>query len=200
METDDYRVRCRRKHNIRISNCTDAAVNDAHFDFVVGKLFEILRESFNRTLNVCLDDDIKLLKLSFLQSGEKRIECNAVVRAELFLFDFLLSLFDKLSCKLFIAYRVEYVARARYFAQTHDLNGYGGSRFFYALALVVGHDSYTSDRSTGNNDVAAFKSTVLNKKCCDGTFALVKTRFDDYAFCGAVRVRLKLFHFSNKEY
>ena len=64
VEANDDSVRCVCEHNVALGNSTYAAVDNFNANFVVGELFKRLTNSFNRTLNVCLDDDRKFLDLA----------------------------------------------------------------------------------------------------------------------------------------
>ena len=118
---------------------------------------------------------------------------------ELFFLGLLLSLLNKLTGKLFIACGVEAVACVRGFVKTHDLNGNGGTGLLKPSASFVDHDSDTTDGRAGNNDVSGMKRTVLNKKRCDRTSALIKSCFNNNALSGTFRICLQFKHFRNKQ-
>lgn len=70
-----------------------------------------------------------------------------------------------------------------------------GPGFCDALTLVVYHRADTADSSTGNDDIAELKSTVLDKDGHDRAAALVKTRLNDRALSGTVGLALSSMDF-----
>ena len=161
-------------------------------DFIIGKLFKVLLNSFNRTLNIGFDNDIELLHFALLERGEEIVKCNLVVCLELLLLFLLLSLFNKLPCKLFVRNGVKAVAGVGRFRKTGDFNGYGRACLLESPALFVDHYADAADCRACNDDIARTQRAVLNKQGCNGTASLIEPCFNDNALCGSVRVRFKL--------
>ena len=161
-------------------------------DFIIGKLFKVLLNSFNRTLNIGFDNDCKLLHFALLERGEEIVKCNLVVCLELLLLFLLLSLFNKLPCKLFVRNGVKAVAGVGRFRKTGDFNGYGRTCLLESSALFVNHHTDTTDCCSCNDDIARTQRAVLNKQGCNGTASLIEPCFNDNALCGSVRVCFKL--------
>ena len=112
----------------------------------------------------------------------------------------MLSLFDKLTGKSLVADDIECVARVRRFGETHYLNGNGRTCGIDLLTSVVRHNTNSADRGAGDNYITRPERTVLNKECRYRASALIKSRFDDNALTGSVRVSLKLGNLGNEKY
>ena len=68
------------------------------------------------------------------------------------------------------------------------------------IALVVCHNTNTSNGSTCDDNIACSQCTVLYKQSCDRSSSLVKTCFDNSTLCQSVGVSLKLGNLGKKKY
>ena len=57
--------------NIGFVDRADTRMDDAHAHFLVRQLFERSLDGLGRALHVCLDDEVQLLHLAFLQLGRR---------------------------------------------------------------------------------------------------------------------------------
>ena len=109
-----------------------------------------------------------------------------------------LSLVNKSSCKTLIGNCVKDIAANRNFVKTCDFNRNRRTCLGNSFALIVCHNSYTTDASACDDCIALVKCTVLNEYGCDRTSALVKSCLDNSTLCGSVGVCLEFFHLCNK--
>ncbi len=112
----------------------------------------------------------------------------------------MLSLFNKLSCELFISNSVENITCARHFAQTCYLNRCRRTCLSNSSSLVVCHRSDSADRCTCYEYIARFECTVLNEQRSNRAFTLVKSCLDYSTLSQLVGVSFKLLDFCDQQY
>ena len=66
IETDYNGIRCTCKHYVRFCNSTYTTMDCSNLNFVIRKLFKTLANSFNRTLYVSLNYNVKFLNITTL--------------------------------------------------------------------------------------------------------------------------------------
>ena len=133
-----------------------------------------------------------------MESVKQCIKSNLLECLEFFFLSFCLTLFNKLTGKFFIRYGIEEVAAHRNIVKTHNFNRNRRTCRIYLFALAVNHRSYLTYGCTCNDNITCIESTVLYKKCCNRTSALIKLCFNNNTLCGSVRISFKLTHFCNK--
>lgn len=74
VEADDEGVRSRSQHDIRFVDGADAGMDDGNADFVALDAHEGLAQSFDRTLDVALDDEGQFLQFALLDLVEQVIQ------------------------------------------------------------------------------------------------------------------------------
>ena len=112
----------------------------------------------------------------------------------------MLSLLNKLTCKLFVGNGVKFVSAGRNLIKTHNLYGYGRACLFKLFAALVCHNSDSAHGRSGNYDVARPQRTVLYKERRNGASALIKLSLYYNTLCSTVRICFKLKHFRNEKY
>ena len=200
IETYNNRIRCRCKRDITFGDSTYCAVDNSYTYFLIGNLFKTLSDCLNATLNICFNDNVKILNITLLNLTEEVIKVDTLSCLVSFIFNFLLSHFNNMACSTLVFYYIEWVATIRSFAKTYNFDGSGGNSLLNLLALVIYHSSYPADCSTCYDNISLTESTILYKNCCDRSTTLVKLRLDNSTSCMAVGISLKLLHFSGKKY
>ena len=198
IEAHDDGVGSGCQHDVSFDDTADAGMDDIDFYFFVAKLLKRRLDCLRGALHVRLDDDIEILH-AVAHLRKEVVEIDLCIGLEnLFLF-LLAALLGKLLRHTLILDGAKLVARRRNRIQSDDFHRHGGACGFDLLALVVAHRAHTSDGRTDDNGIARVKRAVLNENGRNRTAAAVEFRLDHDTFGAAVRIRLKLFHFRDKQ-
>ena len=200
IKADDNCIRSTCKHYVRFADSTNTAMNDSYAHFIVTQFFQRLFYRFKRALNIGFYNDLQFFHLAFLHLVKQVIQSYFCLCIEAFFFLLRTALFYQLTTQTFIRNRVENIAACRYVVQTCDFYRNRWSCRFYKFSSVIGHCTYTTYCSTGNDTVTNIQSTVLYQDRCNRSTTFIQSCFNDSTFRGSVRIGFQFFHISNQHY
>ena len=184
VEADDDGVGRGGQQDVGLVDRADTRMNDActrtsSFD----ELFERSLDGLGRALHVCLDDEVQLLHLAFLQLGEEALERDLLVQLVGVVLDLLLALLDQLTRHTLVGNDAELVAGRRDLSKTGDLDRNGRACLLDLRALVVRHDTHAAHSRARNDKVGLTQCAVLDKQRRNRAAVLVQTRLDERSPC-----------------
>ena len=134
---------------------------------------------------------LRVFSLTGLDLAEQILKAYLLAASERSVLLLGLALFNKLASHALISNGIKCIACTGDLGHAGYLNWNRGACLGDANALIVYHRAHTADGGTGNDDIAELKRTVLDKNGHDRAAALIKSRLDDGALCGAVGVGLE---------
>ena len=185
--------------NIVLSDRTHTTVNDFDLDFLIAQAGKCFRKSFDRTLNVSLDNKRQLFNLRGLGDHRRKLfqsqrthtyGCRAG-GSKLFAPQPLTSFFRDLSRLHVAVENDEVISRSGGSGSTDNLDGDARPRLNYGIPVVGNKRTHLAENGTADESVSLLQGAVLHEHGDHRPAAAIELGLNDCSYGTSVPIGLQ---------
>src|SRR5690606_32900624 len=176
------------------------AVDNVYLDFISGQFEERVRQCFNRTVHVTLNDNVQLLEVTNSKPATDFVQRNVLLGPHGLLTEYLSAFGGDFTRLAVSSHDVEFFTRLRCAVETQDEHWCRWPGFRNPLARIIEHGLDATVMRSGKEDISHAKRTVLNHDRSHISASLVERCFDNTTGSSLFRIGSEVEQFGFEQY